>query len=87
MIVSPVPTQLAVQQSRYVFLLILYDSNNDTNTAELSALHLSRTPGSFVVDCCHFGPNWMFGLKNKLMACADLVGETTKKSCISNDLI
>ena len=47
----------------------------------MSALHLSRATSIFVVDCCQFGPNWMFGLTIELMACADLVGGTTEKSC------
>ena len=36
----------------------------------------------FVVDCCQFGPKWMFGLKMELMACADLVGSRTEQICI-----
>ena len=30
---------------------------------KLSALHLSRATAVFVVDCCQFGPSWIFGLK------------------------
>ena len=36
------------------------------------ALHLSRDTAIFVVDCCQFGPSWIFGLKMELMACAHL---------------
>ena len=48
------------------------------NSSELSASHLIRATAMFVVDCCQFGLNWMFGLKMELMACADLVGGTTE---------
>ena len=48
---------------------------------ELSASHLSRATAIFVVDCCQFGPSWIFGLKMELMACAGLVGGTTEQSC------
>ena len=30
------------------------------NTSEISASHLSRATTIFVVDCCQFGPSWMF---------------------------
>ena len=40
----------------------------------------------FVVDCCQFGPSWIFGLKMELMVCADLVRGTTEKSCLFPDL-
>ena len=53
----------------------------------MSALHLSRFTAMFVVDCCKFGPRWMFGLKIELMACAGLVGGTTEQSCLFDDLI
>ena len=29
----------------------------------MSVLHLSRATAIFFVDCCQFGPSWMFGLK------------------------
>ena len=57
------------------------------NTAELSALHLSRATAIFVVDCCQFGPSWMFGLKMEVMVIADLVGVTMEQICIFPDLI
>ena len=38
------------------------------NTYEISTLHLSRVTAIFVVDCCQFGPSWIFGLKMELMA-------------------
>ena len=47
----------------------------------LSPLHLSPSTAIFVVDCCQFGPSWIFGLKMELMACASLVGGTTEQSC------
>ena len=53
----------------------------------MSASHLSCATAIFVVDCCYFGPNWMFGLKMELMVCAGLVGGTTEKMCIFSDLI
>ena len=33
------------------------------NTFKLSASHLSRSTAIFVVDCCQFGPSWIFVLK------------------------
>ena len=36
----------------------------------MSASHLSRATAIFVVDCCQFGLNWMFGLKMELIAYA-----------------
>ena len=56
-------------------------------SSELSELFLSRATAIVVVDCCKFGPSWMFGLKMELMTCAGLVGGTTEKSCIFPDLI
>ena len=48
----------------------------------MSALHLSGATAIFVVDCCQFGPSWIFGLKMELMAGADLVGDTTEKGLL-----
>ena len=53
----------------------------------MSVLYLSRATAIVVVDCCQFGPSWIFGLKMELMACADLVGGTTEQSCIFTDII
>ena len=53
----------------------------------MSASHLSLATAIFVVDGCHFGPSWIFGLKMELMVCADFVGGTTEQSCIFTDLI
>ena len=50
-------------------------------------LHLSRATAIFVVDCCQFGPSWIFRLIMELMACAGLVGGTTEQSCLFIDLI
>ena len=47
------------------------------NISEMSALHLICATVIFVVDCCQFCSNWVFGLEMELMACADLVGVTT----------
>ena len=55
------------------------------NTSEMSATHLSRATAIVVVDCCQFGPTWMFGLEMELMACADFVGGTTEQVCIFPD--
>ena len=50
--------------------------------------HTSAVPHPiFVVNCCQFGPSWIYGLKIELMACACLVGGTTEKSCLFPDLI
>ena len=56
------------------------------NTPEMFALHLSRATTIFVVDCCQFGPSWIFRLKMELMGCASLVGGTTEQICIYPDL-
>ena len=146
----PMPTWLAVQQSKAVFFLTLYDSINDMylicnfcitpqpchihfccwllpiwpkldfwaengayglcrlgwryngakkyvswpymivsmiwNTSEISSLHLSPATAILVVDCCQFGPSWIFGLKMELIVCASLVGGTTEQSCLFPDL-
>ena len=65
----------------YIILLIIW------NTPKLSPSHLSRATSIFVVDCCQFGPSWMFGLKMELMACSGLFGSTTEQSYIFSDLI
>ena len=57
------------------------------NSSKLSASHLSRITAILVLDCCQFGPSWIFGLKIELMACADLVGSTTDQSCLFRDLV
>ena len=57
------------------------------NISKLSASHLSCAAAIFFVDCCQFGPNWMFGLKMELMACAELVGSTTEQRCLFTDII
>ena len=57
------------------------------NTSKFSALYLSCGTIIFIVECCQFGPSWMFGLKMELMACTRLVGSTTEQSCIFPDLI
>ena len=53
----------------------------------MSELHLSRATAMFVVDFCQFGPNWIFGVKMELMACADLIDGTTEKICLFTDII
>ena len=81
------PAWFAVQQSKAVFFLDLHDRINDSTYPKLYVLLLSPGTAIFVVDCCQFGPSWIFGLKLELMACADLVGDTTEQICIFNDLI
>ena len=56
------------------------------NSSEISELHLSRATAIVVVDCCQFGPSWMFGLKMDLMACVNLVGGTTEKISLFSHL-
>ena len=36
------------------------------NNSELSVLQMSHDMAIFLVDCCQFGPSWMFGLKLSL---------------------
>ena len=43
------------------------------NTYGMPELHLSHATAMLVVDCCQFGPSWIFGLKMELMACSDYV--------------
>ena len=81
------PDWLAVQRGKYLFFVILYDSINNMKHFELSESHLRRATAMSVVDCCQFGPNWMFGLKMGLMACDNLFGGTTDQICIFPDLI
>ena len=69
-----------------LFSLILYDSINYINIAELSASHLSHATAIFVVDYCQFVPTWMIELKMKLMVCANLVGDTTEQGFLFPDL-
>ena len=57
------------------------------NISELSSSHRSCATDIFVVDCCEFGPNWMFGLKMELMACAGLVCGTPEQVCCFTELI
>ena len=81
------PDWLVVQRIKAVFFLDSYDIINDIKHSKLSTLHLNCAIAIFVVDCCQFGPNWVFGLKMELMACADLVGGTTDQICLFSDLI
>ena len=56
------------------------------NSSENFAWHLSCATAIFVVDCCQFGPSWIFGLKMEPMACADLVDGTTVQSSLFTHL-
>ena len=78
----PVPIWLAVQPSKAVFFLILYDTITYMKRFWTSWFTPSGVTAIFVVDCCQFGPNWMIGLKLELLACTGLVGGTTEQSCI-----
>ena len=61
----PVPDWLAVQQSKAVFFLILYDSINDMKHFwNFPASHLSRATAIFVVDCCQFWSKLDFWAEN-----------------------
>ena len=80
------PDWLEVQLSKAVFFLTLYYSQIYEILPKLSALHLSRATAIFVVDCCQFGPVWIFGLRMELMACAGLFGGTTQQICLFTDL-
>ena len=81
------PDWLAVQRSKDVFLLPLYDSINDIKYCRTVCITSKLCHSHFVVECYTFGPSWMFGLKMDLMACADLIGGTTEQSCLFPDLI
>ena len=78
----PVPDCLTIQRSKAVFYLNLYDSNNDIKFFRNFCIISQPCHSHFTVDCCQFGPSWMYGLEMELMACADLVGGTTEQICI-----
>ena len=67
---QPAPTWLAVQRSKAVFSMIFYDSMNDIKHFRTICITPQPCHSHFSVGCCQFGPNWMFGLKMELMACA-----------------
>ena len=48
----------------------------------MSPSHLSPATAILVVDCCQFGPSWIFGLKMELMAYAGLIGSFTEQICL-----
>ena len=81
----PVPAWLEVQWRKSVFFLTSYVSINYMK--HLQTVYIKPQPchSHFVVDCCQFGPSWMFGLKMELMVCAGLVGGTTEQSCLFSD--
>ena len=56
-------------------------------TSKMSVSHLIRVTAIFVLDCCEFGPSYIFGLKMELMACAELFGGTTEQRCLFPNLI
>ena len=76
-----------VEWRKAVFFLPYMIVSIKWNTSELAALHLIRATAIFVVDCCQFGPSWIFGLKMDIMACDGLVGGITEQSCLFPDLI
>ena len=41
----------------YIIVSMIY------NTSEISVLHLTPDTANLFVDCCQFGPSWIFGLK------------------------
>ena len=81
------PTWLAVQRSKVVFFLIIYDSINDISYFRSVCITHQPCYSHFCDDCCQFVPSWMFGLEMELMACADLVAGTTEQNCLFPDLI
>ena len=81
------PTWLDVQRRKAVLLLTLNVSINDMKHFESVCIHLSCATAIFFLDCCQFGPNWIFGLKMEVMVCAGLVGGTTEQSCLFPGLI
>ena len=60
----------------YMIVLMMW------NYYKLSTSHLRRATAIFVVDCCQFGPSWMFELNMELATYADLVGSTMEQICI-----
>ena len=80
------PAWLEVQRSKAVFFLTLYFIINDMKLFLTVGITLICATAIFVVDCCRYGPSWMFGPKMDLMACAGLVGGTMEQSCLFPDL-
>ena len=80
-------TWLEVQRSKDVFFLNLNDSINYMKHFRTVCITPQPCHSHFGVDCCQFGPNWMFGLKMELMVCARLVGGTMEQSFFFPDLI
>ena len=78
---------LAVQRSKDVFFLILYDSINDMKHFLTVCITPQPCHSHFVVVCCKFGINCLFGLKMELMAYADLVDGTMLQRLLFTDLI
>ena len=56
----PVLAWVEVQRSRAFFSWTYMLVSMIWNTPELSALQHSHDTAIFVVDCCQFGPSWMF---------------------------
>ena len=83
----PVLAWLAVLRRKAVFLLTLYDSINDIKYFRTVCITPQRWHSHFGIDCCQFGPSWIFGLKIKLMAYSRLVGGTTEQRYLFPDLI
>ena len=78
---------LAVQLIKDVFLLILYNSINDMKHFLTVCITPQPCHSHFVVVCCKFGINCLFGQKMELMACADLVGGTMLQRLLFPDHI
>ena len=57
------------------------------NTPETASITPHPCHSHLFVDCCQFGPSWIFGLKMELMVCAGLVRGTMEKSCLFPGLI
>ena len=84
---SPLPTCLVVQRSKYVFFLTLYDIINDIKLFWNVCIIPQPCHRHF---CCWFLPIWpklKVWAEIEFMVCADLVGGITEQICLFSDLI
>ena len=81
------PAWLAVERSKDVILLNLYDSFNDMKYFQNCLHHTSSVPQPIYLLIGANLAQAVFLGKMELMVCSDLVGGTTEQSCLFPDLI
>ena len=75
------------RKTENIFYLNLYESKNDMKHFRTVCITPQPYHSHFIVDCCKFGPSWIFGLKLELMPCAGLVGGKREQNYLLTDLI